>query len=156
MNKLRRFIRISLVPMIFVLPLWITIGRSLFGVGGWDVLFTFFIVAPILLISMLVIGLLISGRSDVKASGLVSPLDARLLTALYLSIFIFGFFLVGGGDTEESVKSVATQLLGGQFLDASQSISEWSLWLASALLPACVVVASVERFRAPATPRNTQ
>ena len=78
--------------MLFLLPLWLTLGRGLLGISGWGMIFELFYIAPVLFVSLLVIDLLISARQEVKQSGKVSKNEAMLLGGLYLAVFFYGFF----------------------------------------------------------------
>ena len=145
--NLQRFVRRSLVSMTFVLPLSLTFGRGVFGVGGWDMLGYFYLFSPMLIIFMLVVGFLVSGRADVKATRMVSRQDALLISAFYVTVLVHAFFAVGFGDTDESIKSVATVLFGRGLLDFSRIMAELTFWVAGALMPIILYVAIAERFK---------
>ena len=117
--------------MIFLLPLWLTFGIAALGVNGWGGLFYFFNVAPLLLVSLAALAFI----ADYPKKGEQRPArDAQLLWALYASIFLHGLFLVDGGDTSESVGSVASHVVGGWFVGISSAISTTLFWVSAGLL----------------------
>lgn len=74
-----------------LLPLWLFVGWGIWGGRAW----TFFgvaIAAPVLFVALLIVTLLIYGRSEVRRDNAVSWMDAALLSAWHLSIVGFGFF----------------------------------------------------------------
>lgn len=107
--------------MTFILPFWLSFGLYALGVGGWGSLALIYFIAPLLLLILGIIGLLVGTRRDVRKNKQLNPTDALVLTSLYTSIFLFGFFTVNGADTEESINSVAMELFGRGF----QSASDW-------------------------------
>lgn len=132
--------------MVAIMPLWLTFGRGLLGSAGWLQLAYIFLVAPVLFAVLLAIALLIQTSPRYKLEGLVTAPEAVLLSLSYVSIFLHGFFLVDFGDTDESVNSVATQLLGAGFRDMSTTLSQVFLFGSAALLLTALVVAMVARF----------
>ena len=112
-DELRRRSLAILIVMIFFLPFWITIGKGLiFGVMGWMAIIFLFTVAPALLVVLTIFYVLLRTRRDVKSSKRVGLIDVLLLIALYVSIFAGSIFAVDGGDTKESINSVATKNFG--------------------------------------------
>jgi hypothetical protein len=152
MLRLRRFVKLSLIPMTLLLPIWLIVGRALLGSIGWLTLIMLFTVVPVLLISMIVLDILLLRRKDVRASKMVSVLDARLVTAFYISTFLFGIFMVDFGDTEDSIVSVASRLLGSGFLTISSILAVILGVLATGLLVASLVVAIMETVRSKRQP----
>lgn len=117
--------------MPFLLPAWLTFGIATFGVSGWGALLYFFYVAPALLVSLTVLAFI----ADYPKKGTERPpADARLLWALYASIFLHGLFLVDGDDSEEGLGSIASKLLGRWFIEASSAISMLLFWVSFGLL----------------------
>jgi len=130
--------------MTFVLPFWLTFGRTLLGSHGWQTLLYLFLVAPALFIAMLTINILVWVRKDVRQKAEVSPVDAYLLLGLYVSVLLHGYFLIDGGDSEASLNSVMTVTLGEQFLGISTLLSEATFWLSFGLLITCIVIFAQE------------
>ena len=109
-NELKRRSLAILIVMIFFLPFWITIGKGMvFGVIGWVAIISLFTVAPALLVTLVIFYILLRTRRDVRSSKHVGAFDAFLLIALYVTIFLGSIFTVDGGDTKESINSVATK-----------------------------------------------
>ncbi len=118
MNTLRSYsLRILLFMAIF-LPFWLTFGKTLFAEGGWFTVIYLFTIAPLLLVSLLVVWFLLRSRPDVKQSGRVGTVDATVLLSLYTTIFLHGIFLVDGSDVKGDSGSIATAVAG-----ISQSLS---------------------------------
>ncbi|HVQ44263.1 MAG TPA: hypothetical protein VMT30_04840 [Candidatus Saccharimonadia bacterium] len=142
MLKLQRLFRILLIPMAVVLPAWVTLSHS-----GWLSIIYIFTFGPAVFVALLVIGFIISGRPDVKKSGLVSRPDVWLLGALYLSLLLFGFFVVDGGDTSESLNSVSMTVFGRGFEPATELLQAW-LGISSILLAIITFIFAIfERFK---------
>ena len=78
-------------------------------------------VIPLLL--PLALTLLFTTRADVKKSGHVTGSEATALWSFHLVYVLFGFFLVDGADTEDSMGSVCSKLLGDQWLDLSSYLA---------------------------------
>lgn len=140
MNKLRQSALRLLFIMAFVLPLWLTLGRSLpFDVGGWMMLIYIFTLAPAIFVIFLVFHLLLSKRADVKKTKRIDSSDALLLIGLYVSLFLHGLFVVDGGDTAESVNSIASKYLGVS-RNVSTGISDTLLLASIVLVAVCLFV----------------
>lgn len=89
-----------------LLPLWLFVGWGIWGGGAWT--FVGVVVsAPILFVALLVVTLIIYGRSEVRSENAVSWMDAGLLAAWHISIIGFGCF---GATT--SLFAVLTVLIG--------------------------------------------
>jgi hypothetical protein len=107
-----------------VLPLWMLIGRVFFGVIlGWHYAIQLFL-APLLFVFLAVIATLSWARRNSRALGAVTHADAWLLSVLYLSVLVYGFFVVDSVHSSEQGKSVATVLFGQWIRDASFTIAD--------------------------------
>jgi hypothetical protein len=98
-----------MAPLNLVLVVWVWIGRVVFGVGGWFILLML-PVAVVLAIGLLVTTILAftQGGSPKALTG--AQTGAQLLT--WLGLLGFGLFLPDFGDTDDSARSVLTQLFG--------------------------------------------
>jgi hypothetical protein len=148
MDKLRRWIWRLQIPMILLVPAWLIVGRGLLGSVGWISLILLITVVPVLLVVTTVQTVLVMVRKDVRSSHMVSALDAKLAVVYYVTMFLFGLFLVDGGDTEDSVASVASRLLGRGFVEASSVLAAALGILAIAALLGGLVCAIIELVRA--------
>lgn len=109
--KLQLFIRKILLPMVIIMPIWVAIGRVFFGIGGWMVLLS----VPLgflTFIILLVMYFLTPKYPDEFGRSVVTRKSAYFYSAIYVSLFLFEIFFVDGGDTIESVNSIATKFLG--------------------------------------------
>ena len=149
MNAFTRINRLMLLPMVFILPLWLVLGRALFGSYGWGTIIYFFTVAPILLVSLLILGFLVKVNKTPDGRGYLSIYDSSLLTALYTAVFLHGFFIVDGGDTEESLNSVATKILGKSFQGTSEALGAFFFYIAALILTITFIVFLYERAKKP-------
>ncbi|MDH6237500.1 hypothetical protein [Cryobacterium sp. CG_9.6] len=77
-------------PAVIVLPLWLLIGSSIFGTGGWAVLGIFF-GAVLLGVGMLLVSLLIFARREVREARALSWADVGVLAFWHLLIIVLGF-----------------------------------------------------------------
>lgn len=140
MNTVNRYGLRLLAAMSFLLPIWLTVGKGMiFGVGGWVSLIYMFTLAPAIFAVLWLFFLLLYLRKDVKATRSIGTVDSILLLSLYVSIFLHGFYLLDGGDTKESVNSVASK----HFNVSQELSSEYSgafVALFSSLMFACLLV----------------
>ena len=103
------------------------LGRVMFEVVGWMVLFSVPVGA---IAALLLLGLwFVPVRSAKEGQGAGSSKtfgwrDSWAFIAVTVFLFLAGFFIVDGGDTEDSVNSVFTLLVGRGALDLS-----WILFL---------------------------
>lgn len=109
-----------------VLPLWLLIGRVFFGVIlGWHYAIGLFL-APLLFVFLAVVTTITWARKRVRQSGAVSRTDAWLLSAWYVAVLSYGFFVVDSVHSYEQGTSIATHLFGQSFRDASFTIADIS------------------------------
>ncbi|WP_288873834.1 hypothetical protein [uncultured Corynebacterium sp.] len=115
------------------------LGRVLFGVGGW---FVFISVPAGVIVAVALVGLWSIPVRSVKEgpeTGTETGPGTRphkvfgwreswAFIAITVFLFLAGFFMVDGGDTEESVKSVLTLIVG-----------RWALELSALLFWLCVL-----------------
>ncbi len=107
-----------------VLPLWLLIGRVFFGVIlGWHYAIGLFL-APLLFVFLAVVTTVTWARRSARRSGAVSRTDAVLLSGWYFAVICYGFFVVDSVKSSEPGKSIATQLFGRGFRDASFTIAD--------------------------------
>ena len=98
------------------------LGRAMFGVSGW---FAFISVPAGLIVAVALVGLWSIPVRIVKEhpeSGSYKAFGWReswAFIAVTVFLFLAGFFMVDGGDTEDSVKSVFTLLVGRQATELS-------------------------------------
>ena len=97
-------------------------GRMFFGVGGWMI---FYSIPAGFFVALLLIALwFIPVRSAKEGPG-AGPFksfgwrESWAFIAVTVFLFLAGFFMVDGGDTEDSVKSVFTLLVGRQATELS-------------------------------------
>ena len=140
MKNFQRLSLILLPIMTFALPFWLTFGRIMAGSAGWLTILYMVFVAPVLLVAMLALNILAWLQKDVRRKAELSRIDAFLLLAFYISVFFHGFFLVDGGDSEDSLNSVMTLMWHNRLLDLSTFLSSAALWLSLLLLITCIVV----------------
>jgi hypothetical protein len=104
----RRGVFYAMLGAFIVLPVWLLISRGLiFTDTGWDFV-GYLLLAPILGVALGAVAALIWARSSVRAARAVSPLDAGLLTAWYLSIIVYG---AAGDETLAAAVAVIGVLL---------------------------------------------
>lgn len=133
-------------PMVFLLPFWITFGRSYFGSGGWLAFVSLFTTIPMLVVALIVINIIIHFNATYKLERLVTKPQAIVLALLYWCIFLYGIFIVDGGDTVESLGSVATRIFGKGFMNISTELGVFFYIASFILLLAAFIVALGGRF----------
>ncbi|WP_201614562.1 hypothetical protein [Gulosibacter hominis] len=93
-------------------------GRIMFGAGGWMVLFSL----PVgLIVAVALIGLWCIPVRSVKERPYKTFgwRESWAFIAMTVFLFLAGFFIVDGGDTQESVKSAFTVFVGREALELS-------------------------------------
>lgn len=139
------------LPLFFLAAaMWVGFGRALFGAGGWLTLITFLMWMPAIFVFGLVVGVITSIRYK-KTGYVFSKLVSRLYIALFAALFILGFTLVDGGDTEESVGSLLTKLLGVNYATVPDggvigSISEQVAQFSLSVIPVLGIILFILSF----------
>ena len=101
------------------------VGRILVGVDGWLV---FYSVPAGVIAALALLALWFIPVRHVKDGPQAGPYksfgwrESWAFIAVTVFLFLAGFFMVDTGDTEESVKSVFTQLVGRRALDLSSTL----------------------------------
>jgi hypothetical protein len=74
-----------------LLPVWVVVGRGLYGSSnGWDVLL-FIVLAIVLGVALLAVAGLTTARKSVRSTRTVSTRDAVILASWHVAIIAFGF-----------------------------------------------------------------
>lgn len=149
MHTFCRINRLLLWPMAFFLPFWLTFGRGMLGSSGWGTLLSLFFVTPALLVTLVVFALLVKIRRPFDSKPVLGMVDSILFTVLYVSVFAVGFFFVDGGDTPESLASVATNIFGRGFQQISEILSGVFYDLSLILLLVLFIILVYERVKRP-------
>ena len=91
----RRAVYLALAPAIIVLPVWLLLTAGIVTAdSGWDLLL-YLVLAPIVAVALAIVALLTWMRATVRRDRAVSPLDAGVFTAWWLSILIHGVAWTG-------------------------------------------------------------
>ena len=128
MTMRRVFYRLLWVA-VFVLPLWVLLGRAFVGVPLGLQFVGQLLLVPLLFVGQAVATGVVVGRRSVRQAKAVSWADVGLLTLSWLGQLGLGFFIVDSS-AESASASAFTQVAGG----AS------SLDLSTALFALCAVV----------------
>jgi hypothetical protein len=105
----RRTVLLTMIPVNLLLLAWAWFGRLAFGVGGWFML----LLAPVVVVAgvaLLVTSILALTQDGSPKALTGAQTGAQLLT--WLGLLGFGLFLPDFGDTDDSARSVLTQLFG--------------------------------------------
>ena len=74
-----------------LLPVWVVIGRGLYGsANGWDILL-YIVLSIVLGIALLAVAGVTTARKAVRTSRTVSTRDAIILSIWHLAIIVYGF-----------------------------------------------------------------
>lgn len=146
MKSFQRTMCAMLLPMAVLLPLWLTLGRSIFGSVGWLMLIFIFTLAPALLALLLGAWGIVPKFHDAQGQRVISRISAMLFAVVYGLLFLFGIFIVDFGDTQDSSVSVAANILGRWFLPASSFLAVVTFFLAFVALIALYVFIIRERI----------
>lgn len=112
MSKLPTLSKYVPIACLCILPVWVGLGRIFFGVGGWLILATLFLLTPVLFFILAVLSVLTLTRQDVRATSKLTPAESLLWIGVIVSSILFELTLIDGGDTQESVNSVLTKVAG--------------------------------------------
>lgn len=107
-----------------LLPLWVALGRTLFGVGGWMLFLTLYVV-PVLFAWLLVLTVLTLLRPSVRRGEGLNRGEAVGWAVVIAAALALELTLVDGGDTDESQQSVLTRLAGNGAKGISQKLFPW-------------------------------
>ena len=119
MTGIGRVCLLAMIPLNVTLIVWVWIGRTLLGVGGWFLLLYLLTVVPALLLGLLastILGFTQSDRPRRLTTG-----QAWAHVAVWVGMFGFGLFSPDFGDTADSEISALTQVFGRS--DALLSLS---------------------------------
>jgi hypothetical protein len=128
MSSLGRFVFLVMIPLDVLLVLWAWIGRVFLDAGGWFMILMT-VTVPFLLLALLVTTVL-AFRGSAKPHVLTGGQTTCQL-AVWAGLLGFGFFLVDFGDTDDSQRSVFTNLVGTN--DSTMALSN-TLALVSAVV----------------------
>jgi hypothetical protein len=91
---LRRSLYYAQFALAIIMPAWVLVSRGVLADGIGAALVVYALVCPILTVALLAISGLIRARKQVRTERAVSYLDAALLSALWLGLFVYGLFAV--------------------------------------------------------------
>lgn len=121
-----------------LLPLWVLVGRGLFGATvGWQFVLLV-ILMPLLGLAMLIVAGVTVARKGVRSTRTVSWLDVAVVGTWHLAIIALGFFLVDTNASGTGGTSAFTQLAGADAEPLSTVLAN--------LFGALVVVVGVGAF----------
>ncbi|MCW2849697.1 MAG: hypothetical protein JWR90_3671 [Marmoricola sp.] len=109
MSSLGRFVFLVMIPLNVLLVVWAWIGRLFLGAPGWFMILMT-VVVPFLLLALLLTTVLAFRGSDKPHS--LTGAQTLFQLAVWAGLLGFGFFLVDFGDTDDSQRSVFTNLVG--------------------------------------------
>ena len=134
---------------------WASIGRFFLGAGGWYGIIMLFTVVPIGLIYAVVISVAVH-LNCTKKGQLIQRWTFSSTIASLVGLAVFGFTIVDGGDTSESLGSLLTFALHvdpqGPIGEASFLVAVAALIVAAVGMLAALVLVFVEKPRPPAAP----
>lgn len=138
--SLQQFAYRTLVLMTIVIPLWVGVGRGLFGSLGIGAFYTAALAAPLLFVMQLVITLIVRQRPVLASPHALSPRLTGALVTYYLAAAVFGF-------TFEDFTANGSALLSltGDFPvgDGYMSGISWWVSVVSALIAALSLLLSL-------------
>jgi len=121
--------------LLFLAGFWLSLGRAFFDTGGWLVLITLFMYAPVILIYSIIVSVVANFKYG-RSGYIFDPMTKLVAVGLLVSMFVFGLSIVDGGDTRESGKSVLTNMFGinlangenSPIMALSETLTELSFW----------------------------
>lgn len=150
MRNLGRFVFTIHLPVTVLLLLWAWLGRVIFGVGGWFLLFLPIFVGPWVLLALALTSLLAYTREQRPRA--FTRWETISVLTLWVGLFGVGMFVVDFGDAPGSDMSILSELAG-----SSQSTIDlsWSLAVASGVVAVAgwlglIVLLLLDRYRASA------
>jgi hypothetical protein len=156
MRNLGRLVFTVHLPVTVLLLLWAWLGRLLFGVGGWFLLFLPVFVGPWVLLALALTSLLAYTREQRPRS--FTRWETISTLALWVGLLGIGVFVVDFGDAPGSEMSILTELAGQS---PSMVDLSWSLSVASGIVAAagwlgliCLLLLDRYRAYAPSSSRS--
>lgn len=128
MNRLTLWL---MIPLNLLLCGWVWIGRLVFGVGGWFIIFLF--PAVLILLVMLIVTTVLALTQDGSPKEL-TVFQTLSQLVLWLSLFVLGAVMPDFGDADDSTRSGLTQLFG-----YSDSLYDLSFLLATVAAVASLI-----------------
>lgn len=125
-----------MIPVNLFLLAWVWLGRLVFGVGGWFVLI---LVPAVLVLAVMLLLTTVLALTQEGTPRRLTGAQAGAQLALWLSLLVLGAVMPDFGDTDDSARSLLTQVLGysDALYDASFVVA---LAAAAAALVAWVVL----------------
>lgn len=123
MIGVKSFSYYATIPVNIALILWVWIGRAAFGSGGWWILIFLFSVTPAMIVLLTITSILAIRQRQPASIGFLTNGQFWCLVTMWLSLLLFGFFVVDFGDTKESISSAFSQVAGTAVIDVSNSLS---------------------------------
>jgi hypothetical protein len=118
---MRRAFLWIMIASVVVLPLWVLVGRGLFGAPLSQALLPLAILAPFLAVQIGAVAGLTYARKEVRGPRQATWHDVRVVGPWLLGIVAFGFLVVDG--TGDAAASGLTALVGDGALTASNAIA---------------------------------
>jgi hypothetical protein len=98
-----------MIPVNLFLCAWVWLGRLVFGVGGW---FMLILIPAVLVLAVLLLITTVLALTQDGAPKRLTGLQTGAQLALWAALLTFGAFLPDFGDTEDSTRSLLTQVFG--------------------------------------------
>jgi len=111
-----------MIPLNPLLCAWVWIGRLVFGVGGWFMLILIPVVLVLLVMLLITTALAFTQDGSPKA---LTGFQAVAQVGLWVALLVLGAAMPDFGDTDESRRSLLTQVFGysDALYDASFTIA---------------------------------
>jgi hypothetical protein len=98
-----------MIPLNLFLCAWVWIGRLVFGVGGWFMLILIPVVLVLLVMLIITTALAFTQDGSPKA---LTGLQTVAQVGLWVALFVLGAAMPDFGDTDDSRRSLLTQVFG--------------------------------------------
>ncbi|MDT0201617.1 hypothetical protein [Nocardioides sp. AE5] len=145
--NLHRIVYLLHIPLTLLLLVWAWFGRAFFGAGGW-----FFLILPIFagpVVLVILIAHVVLTLTTPRRPRTFTTAEVAAHATLWSGLLGFGFFLVDGGDTDDSIGSAFTQVAGDSWQDLSAALSLTSTAVVVAGWAAVIVTAILARRHVP-------
>ena len=118
MTVLRRVMWWLEIPLIVVVPAWMTVGRALLGSIGWFTVMMVWFVLPVVFLTQSASAVLLWLRSDATKARQMSEVEAGLSVTYVAAVGLFGLVMPDFGDVPGDSGSVLERQVGPGLDDA--------------------------------------
>jgi uncharacterized membrane protein len=111
-----------MIPVNLFLLAWVWLGRLVFGVGGW---FMLILIPAVLVLAVLLLLTTVLALTQEGSPRRLTTAQTGAQLTLWVALLVLGAFMPDFGDTDDSARSLLTQVFGysDELYDASFGVA---------------------------------